>query len=83
MGLKLIILKDIKRLNAEYIRLNQIGLAAEFDKLKTTQKLPRIVFVFTLNGRSIRQVFRIIKSIYDDLHFYYFHVDGVSDYLMK
>jgi len=38
----------------------------------------RIVFFLTVNGRSIRQLFRLIKSIYDESHFYYFHIDQVS-----
>ena len=35
--------------------------------------------MFTLNGRSIRQIQRLIKTIYDDIHFYYFHVDEVNN----
>ena len=42
------------------------------------QKLPAIVFLFTINGRSIRHVLRILKTIYSQSHFYYFHVDQVS-----
>ena len=42
------------------------------------QKLPAIVFLFTINGRSIRHVLRILKTIYSKSHFYYFHVDQVS-----
>lgn len=42
------------------------------------QKLPAIVFLFTINGRSIRHVLRILKTIYSKSHFYYFHIDQVS-----
>lgn len=50
----------------------------EYEKLKAEKNLPRIVFMLTLNGRSIRQVFRLVKTIYDDMHFYYFHIDQVK-----
>lgn len=36
------------------------------------------MFLLTLNGRSIRQTNRLIKSIYHDSHFYYFHIDKVN-----
>jgi hypothetical protein len=38
----------------------------------------RIVFFLTVNGRSVRQLFRLVKSIYDESHFYYFHIDQVK-----
>ena len=49
-----------------------------YNSLKSANKLPRIVFFFVLNGRSSRQIFRTIKAIYDDIHFYYFHIDQVN-----
>jgi hypothetical protein len=51
----------------------------KYDILKKSLQLPRIVFFLTLNGRSSRQVFRLIKTIYDDFHFYYFHIDTVRN----
>lgn len=42
-----------------------------------SNKLPRIVFLFTVNGRAIRQIIRVLKMIYRKDHFYYFHVDEV------
>lgn len=41
----------------------------------------RIVFLLTLNGRAVRQVYRLLKLIYGEQHFYYIHVDSVSPYL--
>ena len=52
-------------------------LAQDFYEKKSSNKLTRIVFLLTLNGRATRQIFRLIKSIYEDMHFYYFHIDKV------
>jgi hypothetical protein len=53
-----------------------------YDKPNETQSIDnnhvRIAFFLTVNGRSVRQLFRLIKSIYDERHFYYFHIDQVS-----
>ncbi|XP_017489423.1 PREDICTED: xylosyltransferase oxt-like [Rhagoletis zephyria] len=38
----------------------------------------RIVFLLTLNGRALRQVHRLIKTLYSPEHFFYIHVDVVS-----
>lgn len=37
----------------------------------------KIAFLLTLNGRAVRQVHRLLKSLYDKNHFYYIHVDEV------
>ena len=37
----------------------------------------RIAFIFTVNGRSSRQIKRLLKNLYSPNHFYYFHVDQV------
>lgn len=37
----------------------------------------KIVFLLSVNGRSVRQIFRIFKMIYHESHFYYFHIDSV------
>lgn len=58
-----------------YVIRDQAEIQKEFDLKKTT--LPRIVFLLTLNGRSIRQIFRLFKTIYSDIHFYYIHIDKV------
>lgn len=41
----------------------------------------RIAFVFTVNGRAIRQIKRILRNLYDPRHFYIFHVDKVCSKL--
>ena len=38
----------------------------------------RIVFVFTVTGRAVRQIRRLLKAIYHVDHYYYIHVDNVS-----
>lgn len=40
----------------------------------------KIVFLLTLNGRALRQVKRLLKILYSKDHYYYIHVDVVSDY---
>lgn len=57
-------------------------------KLDTTNRqneiqTAKIVFLLTINGRSIRQIFRLIKAIYHEQHFYYFHVDKRMGFLRK
>lgn len=44
---------------------------------KITERKAKIVFLLTLNGRALRQVYRLIKSIYSVHNFYYIHVDAV------
>ena len=38
----------------------------------------RIVFVLTVNGKAVRQVMRLIKTLYHRQHYFYIHVDIVS-----
>ena len=38
----------------------------------------RIVFVFTVTGRAVRQIRRLLKAIYHVDHYYYIHVDSVG-----
>ncbi len=42
------------------------------------KKIVRIVFFLTLNGRAVRQVVRLIKSLFHERHYFYIHVDAVS-----
>ncbi|CAD5119070.1 unnamed protein product [Dimorphilus gyrociliatus] len=41
----------------------------------------RIVFLLTLNGRAVRQVKRLLGSIYRPHHYYYIHIDERQNYL--
>lgn len=43
-----------------------------------SRKKVRVVFLLTLNGRAIRQVYRLLKTLYSVDHFYYIHIDSVS-----
>lgn len=40
----------------------------------------RIAYILTLHGRAFRQIKRLFKAIYHRQHYYYFHVDTVSNY---
>jgi len=37
----------------------------------------RIVFLLTLNGRAVRQVYRLIKALFHRDHYFFIHVDSV------
>lgn len=43
----------------------------------------RIAYLMSLNGRSILQVRRLLKSIYSQRHIYYIHVDKREHYLYE
>jgi protein xylosyltransferase len=43
----------------------------------------RIVFLFSLHGRALRQVKRLFKAIYHKDHYFFIHVDSRSDYLHR
>lgn len=43
----------------------------------------RISFIFSVNGRSIRQIKRLIKQLYDKKHVYLIHVDKQNDFLFN
>ncbi|RMZ98478.1 xylosyltransferase oxt [Brachionus plicatilis] len=76
-------LLETKKMDFSYEKQPLNKIFSEFKKLKLEKNLPRIVFLLTLNGRSVRQIFRLIKTIYDDYHFYYFHIDQRMKYLRK
>lgn len=59
-----------------YTRKNSAQIQHEI--INNLGNLPRIVFLFTVNGRAIRQILRVLKMIYRKNHFYYFHVDEVG-----
>lgn len=43
----------------------------------------KIAFILTLNGRAIRQVFRLLRVIYRTHHIYLIHVDARQDFLFR
>ncbi|CAK1556267.1 unnamed protein product [Leptosia nina] len=43
----------------------------------------KIVFLLTLNGRALRQVYRLINALYRSNHYFYIHVDKRQDYLHR
>lgn len=44
---------------------------------KHDQPPVRIVFLLTLNGRAVRQVYRLIKALFHRDHYFFIHVDSV------
>jgi len=71
----------IQKVNLTYQTQSYKDVLENFNSKK--QILPRIVFFLTLNGRSIRQVLRLIKTIFDEFHYYYIHVDERMVYLRE
>ncbi|XP_034250002.1 xylosyltransferase oxt isoform X2 [Thrips palmi] len=43
----------------------------------------RVAYLLTLNGRGVRQVRRLFKTLYHQDHFFYIHVDARQDYLFR
>ena len=62
-----------------YEKKSRFNVNLEFEELKKLKKIPRIVFLFSVNGRSIRQILRLLKAVYSEQHFYYFHIDEVCN----
>ncbi len=71
---------DFKNL---YVQRSKEIVKKEFEEFKRLAQLPRVVFLFTVTGRSVRQIFRLLKAIYNEHHFYYFHVDEKSSFLKR
>ncbi|CAL1290966.1 unnamed protein product [Larinioides sclopetarius] len=42
-----------------------------------------VVFLLTVNGRAVRQVYRLINSLFSERHYFYIHVDSRQDYLYR
>ncbi|CAJ0956981.1 unnamed protein product, partial [Mesorhabditis belari] len=64
-------------------QLTRRPLYLEVERLKEKPTKARILFVLQLNGRNIRQVQRLLKSIYSPNHFYYIHVDKRQIYMLS
>lgn len=45
--------------------------------LKHNNPPVRIVFLLTLNGRAVRQVYRLIKALFHRDHYFFIHIDSV------
>ncbi|XP_054264373.1 xylosyltransferase oxt-like isoform X2 [Macrosteles quadrilineatus] len=43
----------------------------------------RVAFLLTLNGRAVRQVYRLIKALFHRDHYFYIHVDARQDYMFR
>jgi len=71
----------VNKTDNKYVKRSKDFVSKEFEVLKSIGGLPRIVFFFTVTGRSIRQILRLLKSIYNEYHYYYFHIDERSSFL--
>ena len=54
---------------------------SQLTKDRLIRKPIKIAFLFSVNGRSIRQIKRLIKQLYDRRHIYFVHVDKQNDFL--
>lgn len=43
----------------------------------------KIAFLLTLNGRAVRQVYRLLKALYRTEHFFYIHIDSRQRYIYR
>lgn len=43
----------------------------------------RIAYLFMVHGRSLRQIKRLLKWLYNPLDYFFFHVDSRSSYLYR
>ncbi|XP_060066628.1 xylosyltransferase 1-like [Ylistrum balloti] len=59
------------------------SLVSEDAELEMKDEMVKIVFVFTVNGRAVRQVRRLLKAIYHPNHYYYIHVDKRQEFLFR
>ncbi|XP_058466832.1 xylosyltransferase oxt [Malaya genurostris] len=50
---------------------------------KAGEEPTRIAFLLTLNGRALRQVYRLLKALYSPRHYYFIHVDSRQEYLYR
>lgn len=58
---------------------NQVQSAGELgNSLSGVENPVRVAFVLIVHGRAVRQLKRLIKAIYHRDHYYYIHVDKVS-----
>lgn len=51
---------------------------ADLSPARHSEKKVKIAFLLTLNGRALRQIYRLLKALYSSEHFYYIHIDSVS-----
>lgn len=66
-------LGEKKKIQATLVKANEI----------LSEERVRIAFVFTLNGRAVRQVYRLLKTLYHTNHYYFFHVDARQEFLQR
>ncbi len=53
-------------------------------KLQTDEgRRVRIAYLFTVNGRAVRQVLRLFKLLFNEEDYFYFHVDSRQQYMQQ
>ena len=60
------------------IAKNAGGIPRNVDAGQPSGPPIRVVFMLTVHGRALRQIKRLLKTIYHKTHYYYIHVDSVS-----
>lgn len=55
----------------------------DLDANDVDRETSRILFIIVVSGRATRQVKLLLKSIYDEPHYYFIHVDQHSNYLFQ
>jgi protein xylosyltransferase len=56
----------------------QLASSRADEEERESSSKPRVAFLLVLNGRNVRQIYRLIRNIYAPEHFYYIHVDAVG-----
>uniref|UniRef100_W8C4M3 protein xylosyltransferase n=1 Tax=Ceratitis capitata TaxID=7213 RepID=W8C4M3_CERCA len=82
---------DSKEICGGYFSMNvyETGIAkftpqiADIKNPRPDVERVRIAFLLTLNGRALRQVHRLIKTLYSPEHVFYIHVDARQSYLYR
>lgn len=77
-------LDEINTTSRSTILINSCDQKSNPSELLVTTKPVTIVFLLSLNGRSVLQIQRLLKFIYSkERHIYYIHVDARQEFLFK
>ena len=55
----------------------------EDNQLQSTKNDVRVAYLFVVHGRSLRQILRHLKWLYNPKDYFFFHVDSRSAYLYR
>ena len=76
---------DKKEKCGGYLSMNVYKSLQAESSLKNYQKTKevRIAYLFMIHGRSLRQIKRLLRWLYNPLDYFFFHVDSRSSYLYR